>query len=94
MIEYRCAWCGRHLYDRDDGRPRHIISHGICKRCAAEVRREAADMRMERVARLAGLGTGSVSRGGAVMSTAGGAGSSSFPAPPPLPTDAEVEALR
>ena len=49
---------------------------------------------LEQVGRLAGLRTGSGAMTGAVMSTAGGAGSSSFPAPPPLPTDAEVEALR
>jgi len=90
VISTVCAWCGKHLGMKDDGDPTPRVSHGICADCDARVRAEWA---MERVARLAGLGTGSVSKGGVVMSTEPGAGvSSSFPSAPALfpQNDAEV----
>ena len=84
MITVICSWCGKRQGEKHDGNPTARVSHGICDDC-----------RRKYFGKHARGNSGSVeTSGGVVMSTAGSTGFPPFTDSPPLPTVAEVEALR
>jgi len=91
MIESWCCYHKPHpikMGEIDDGRPEVLRSDGICEEC---LKREMAKLQKKRDAGTAGS---SLTYPGPESSMAGDAAFTSFPAPPPLPTDDEIEALR
>ena len=91
MIESWCCYHKPHpikMGEIDDGQPEVLRSDGICEEC---LKREMAKLQKKRDAGTAGSPPMCP---GPESSMAGVPSFPPFGDPPPLPTDAEVEALR